>query len=51
MQDKSTKMIADELGVGYQTIVWYRKRLLAKFDVHTSPALISEVMKRGLLDN
>lgn len=51
MQDKSTKMIADELGVGYQTVVWYRKRLLAKFDVHTSPALISEVMKRGLLDN
>ena len=51
MQDKSTKMIADELGVGYQTIVWYRKRLLAKFDVHTSPALISEVMKRGLLDS
>ena len=32
-----------------ETVVWYRKRLLAKFDVHTSPALISEVLKRGLL--
>lgn len=49
MQDKSTKMIADELGIGYETVVWYRKRLLAKFDVHTSPALISEVLKCGLL--
>lgn len=49
MQDKSTKMIADELGVGYETVVWYRKRLLAKFDVHTSPALIAEVTRRGLL--
>ena len=49
MQDKSTKMIAEELGVSYETVVWYRKRLLAKFDVHTSPALISEVLRRGLL--
>lgn len=49
MQDKSTKMIADELGVSYETVVWYRKRLLAKFDVHTSPALIAEVTRRGLL--
>lgn len=49
MQDKSTKMIADELGVSYETVVWYRKRLLAKLDVHTSPALIAEVTRRGLL--
>ena len=49
MQDKSTKMIADELGVSYETVVWYRTRLLAKFDVHTSPALIAEVTRRGLL--
>ena len=34
MEDKSTKMIADEMGV----------------DVHTSTALIAEVMNRGLLN-
>ena len=50
MNDKSTKMIADEMGVSYETIVWYRKRLLAKLDVHTSTALIAEVMNRGLLN-
>ncbi len=50
MKDKSTKMIADEMGVSYETIVWYRKRLLAKLDVHTSTALIAEVMNRGLLN-
>ena len=51
MEDKSTKMIADKMGVvSYETIVWYRKRLLAKLDVHTSTALIAEVMNRGLLN-
>lgn len=50
MQDKSTKIIADELGVSYETVVWYRKRLLAKFDVHTSTALIAEVLRSGLLE-
>lgn len=49
MEDKSTKMIADELSLSYETVVWYRKRLLAKFDVHTSTALIAEVLRRGLL--
>lgn len=50
MEDKSTKMIADKMGVSYETIVWYRKRLLAKQDVHTSTALIAEAMNRGLLN-
>ena len=39
----------EELQFRYETVVWYRKRLLAKFDVHTSPALIAEVTRRGLL--
>ena len=44
-----TPRIAAEMNVRPETIVWYRKQLHLKFDVHTSPALIAEVTRRGLL--
>ena len=50
MDGKSTKQIADELCLGYETVLWYRKRLHAKLDVHSAPELVAEVVKRKLLD-
>ena len=49
MGGKSTKQIADELCLGYETVLWYRKRLHAKLDVHSAPELVAEVVKRNLL--
>jgi DNA-binding CsgD family transcriptional regulator len=50
MGGKSTKQIADELCLGYETVLWYRKRLHAKLDVHSAAELVAEVVKRNLLD-
>ena len=45
---QSTKKIADSLGLKPTTVMWYRKRLHAKFDVHNSAAFATEMSKRGL---
>lgn len=45
-----TKQIAHVLGIGDETVLWYRKRLYAKLDVHSAPAFTAEVLRRGLLD-
>ena len=50
MDGKSTKQIADVLCIGYETVLWYRKRLHAKLDVHSAPELVAEVVRRKLLD-
>ena len=49
MEGKSTKQIADTLCIGYETVLWYRKRLHAKLDVHSAPELVAEVVRRNLL--
>ena len=49
MEGRSTKQIADELCIGYETVLWYRKRLHAKLDVHNAAELVAEVTRRGLL--
>ncbi|MBQ9450241.1 MAG: tetratricopeptide repeat protein [Bacteroidales bacterium] len=49
MEGKSTKQIADALCLGYETVLWYRKRLHAKLDVHSAPELVAEVVRRNLL--
>ena len=49
MEGKSAKQIADALCIGYETVLWYRKRLHAKLDVHSAPELVAEVIRRGLL--
>lgn len=46
---KGTSEMAQELCLSYETIKWYRKRLLAKFGVTTSSALVSEAIKKGFL--
>ena len=45
-----TKQIAHVLGIGDETVLWYRKRPYAKLDVHSAPAFTAEVLRRGLLD-
>ena len=46
---RTSAQIADELCLGYNTVLWYRKRLHAKLDVHTTGALVAEAQRRGLI--
>jgi len=50
VEGKSTKEIADAVNLGVNTVLWYRKRLYAKFDVHNAAAFSTEMSKRGILD-
>ncbi len=50
VQGKSTKEIAEEVNLGINTILWYRKRLYTKLGVHSVAAFASEVLKRKLLE-
>ncbi len=42
--------IANQLHLSTETINWYRKRLLAKFDVKNTVSLVSLVLKRRILN-
>ena len=46
---QTTPQIAEQLCLSYNTVLWYRKRLHAKLDVHTTGALVAEAQRRGLL--
>ena len=46
---KTNPQIAEALFLSPETIKWYRKKLLAKFDVPTSAALISKAKDLGLV--
>ena len=48
MDGKTTKEIAYEMGVGEQTVFWYRKRLYAKLNVHSAVQFTSEMQRLGL---
>ena len=50
VEGKSTQEIADAVNLGVNTVLWYRKRLYAKFDVHNAAAFSTEINKRGILD-
>lgn len=50
IEGKSTKEIAEAVHLGVNTVLWYRKRLYAKFDVHNAAAFSTEMSKRGLLE-
>ena len=41
--------IAKALGLSHETIRWYRKRLIAKFDVANTAELISTTKEMGLI--
>lgn len=49
-QGETTTAIAETLHLSPETILWYRKRLHAKLDVHSAPELVAEVVRRKLLD-
>ena len=48
VEGKSTKEIADEVHLGVNTVLWYRKRLYAKFDVHSAAAFATKLSKMDL---
>jgi len=48
MDGKTTQEIAGALGVGDQTVLWYRKRLYAKLNVHSAAQFTSEMIRQGL---
>lgn len=48
VEGKSTKEIADEIHLGTNTVLWYRKRIYSKFDVHSVAALTAEALRRGI---
>ncbi len=50
MAGQPSKQIAQSLGIGDETVLWYRKRLFAKLNVHSAAAFATEVMKRRLLE-
>ena len=48
-QGQSSTKIAKALGLSPSTIMWYRKRLHLKFDVHSIAELVVAATKQGLL--
>ena len=46
---KTNPQIAEALFLSPETIKWYRKKLLVKFDVPTSAALVSKAKNLGLV--
>ena len=45
----TNKQIADKIFLSPETIKWYRKKLLTKFNASSASALISEAYKNGFL--
>ena len=48
-EGKTNPQIAEALFLSQETIKWYRKKLLAKFDVPSSAALVSKAKDLGLI--
>lgn len=48
-QGRTTPQMADELCLSPETVKWYRKKLLVKFDVSTSVELVMKAKELGLL--
>lgn len=46
---KTTKQIADLLGVGVKTVETYRMRLMVKLDIHEKAGLVRYAVRRGLI--
>lgn len=45
----SSRTIAGRMGLKPETIVWYRKGLHLKFDVHSTAELLVKAMEYGIL--
>lgn len=48
-QGQSSTKIAEALELSPSTIMWYRKRLHLKFDVHSTAELVVVATKQGIL--
>ena len=48
-EGRSSQQIADELGLARETIKWYRKRMLAKFQVASSLEMVLKAMEQGIM--
>lgn len=48
-EGRSSQQIADELGLAWETIKWYRKRMLAKFQVASSLEMVLKAMEQGIM--
>lgn len=46
---QSTNKIADTMGLKPPTVMWYRKRLHKKFDVHNVAELLYKAMEQKIL--
>ncbi len=46
---QSSSQIAEALHLRPNTVLWYRKRLYAKLDVHSVAAFTTELHRRGLV--
>jgi DNA-binding NarL/FixJ family response regulator len=48
-EGRSSQQIADELGLANETVKWYRKRMLAKFQVASSLEMVVKAMEMQIL--
>lgn len=48
-QGRTTPQIADEICLSPETVKWYRKKLLAKFDVSSSMELVIKAKESGII--
>ena len=48
-EGRSSQQIAEELGLARETIKWYRKRMLTKFQVASSLEMVLKAMEMGIL--
>ena len=49
VQGKTNPEIADKIILSQDTVKWYRKKLLAKFDARNSPDLVRKAMEQKVL--
>ena len=45
----STRKIAEEIHLGSETVIWYRKRLHKKFKVHSTVELVFKAVEQNIL--
>lgn len=48
-EEKTTKEIAAEMGISFNTVETYRKNLITKFDVKSTVGLIKKALKKGFI--
>ena len=48
-QGHTSRQIADLLSLSPETIKWYRKRLLAKFDAENTAQMVRQALESGII--